>query len=71
MSATIYGLPVIHLDGNGLPRGHEAALKAAAQEFVDFANELPESLYHFGNGDGRDGAERVIHRYLITLRRHA
>lgn len=69
MKATIYALPSLPLDANGLPRGHQAAMAAAAKELAEFINELPESGYHLGPCDGDLATERMIHRYFITLRR--
>lgn len=64
MSATVTKLPVIPLDGNGLPRNHRTACWAAQQELSDFINELPDSVYHLGASDCELAVDRVIRRYL-------
>jgi hypothetical protein len=62
-------LPAIALDANGLPRNHRTACWAAQQELADFINELPESVYHLGQGDCELAIDRVIRRYLQQVKR--
>jgi hypothetical protein len=57
------------LDANGLPVGHVDALHAASKELAEAINELPESLYHFNPIDAEWATQRVIARYLGTVRK--
>lgn len=57
------------LDANGFPVGHADAHRAAAKELADVINELPESVYHLGPTDAEWAADRMLDRYLLTLKR--
>ena len=60
---------LLPLDANGLPVGHDDALHAASKELAEAINELPESLYHFDPIDAEWATQRVIARYLGTVRK--
>lgn len=58
----------IALDANGLPVGHEDAVRAAARDLSDWLNELPESVYHLTPTDAECAASIMAMRYVQTLR---
>jgi hypothetical protein len=69
MSAIVYSLPQIYLDANGLPRRHAEGMETVEQELAEWMNEWPDRPTYFSREDVREGARRIIDRYLLAVQR--